>query len=232
MSTTKCTSIVQRTGLRCKHPTCKYSDEYCGIHYKVHNRCKETCAICLDEIEHQVNWKTTKCGHHYHIGCFYKLTMEHQNLECPLCRSMLYRDVSLPPRLVMGTINLDDGNYNCYSINAFDVIGTVGVEYVKRRNVKHRTNALVKELLRFHERRCLSEVYVNNKQARLVEDSILKTYCDKYMIVLIYDGFFVEDGVFLSDTPKYIQHFMYMEHANMEEMNTRLEFLCQEVFLR
>jgi hypothetical protein len=46
------------------------------------------CAICLDNIEKNINMVTTECGHVFHTNCLLN-SIANKSYNCPLCRNQL-----------------------------------------------------------------------------------------------------------------------------------------------
>jgi len=47
---------------------------------------EEVCPICLDP-DRSIKWRTTVCGHHFHVHCADKISKSHY--KCPMCRANL-----------------------------------------------------------------------------------------------------------------------------------------------
>lgn len=117
-----CQCTVKSTGLKCSRlakftrrasPTDSTLLKVCGYHTTreqgskkvevkvVDNEERETCSICLCDIEDDKNVFQTDCGHRFHRKCLSKWIKTSHSLEdtysCPNCRSVFTIDSAPPP---------------------------------------------------------------------------------------------------------------------------------------
>ena len=86
---------IRRDEKKLKREINKLKEENIILKEKEHH--KDTCCICLDEIECNKNIVSLHCEHKLHLPCFMNLvlTQDNNNSLCPLCRSDFHLDTEI-----------------------------------------------------------------------------------------------------------------------------------------
>ena len=63
----------------------------------------DECSYCLNEIDPEINYSITECGHKFHSSCIFNILKNYNN--CPICRETL---------IDKNSIKINDINHGWY----------------------------------------------------------------------------------------------------------------------
>lgn len=146
----KCRGVTKKNSM-CKKLGMFYDSNldtyFCKCHYK--QKCTPTCSICLDDLQNKTDWMITPCKHHFHKECWGRYVDNCSRLECPVCRT----DIRDHTNDTTFTLTISTCSYDELIIFSFDpelLFGTNGLTQIKKRNIKHRSNFIMKKYFDYY----------------------------------------------------------------------------------
>ena len=190
----KCSSITKKN-LSCKNKGVFHDQDafFCKWHFK--QNCTPTCSICLDDLCRQSDWVITSCKHSFHKACWVNYLETSDKMECPICRSSIQNKDDIGGlTLTISTTSNDE--LIIFSFDSEMLFGKKGLAHIRKRNVKHRPNYIIKK-------------YFNHYNEHFAEASLpYKNY-----ILDIRFGNVTSKQFMVEDFPLYLQNRVFNENS-------------------